>query len=71
MNTKQTQLRIESSLKERFRRACNAQNTTMTAEITRLMRQYSDDHDRVESNTSRHEESGGWMSRAYYRKLRK
>jgi hypothetical protein len=38
MNTKQTQLRIKSSVKDRFQEACRSRNSTMTSEIVRFMK---------------------------------
>ena len=40
MNTKQTQLRIESSVKDRFQEACRSRNSTMTSEIVRFMKYF-------------------------------
>ena len=42
MSTKQTQLRIESSVKDRFQQACRDRNSSMTAEVVRFMKHFID-----------------------------
>jgi hypothetical protein len=44
MITKQTQLRISEPLKDAFKGLCRRNQTTMTSEIVRLMREFVDEH---------------------------
>jgi len=40
MNTQQTQLRIDASIKKKFQKACRDRGSTMTAEIVRFMERF-------------------------------
>lgn len=83
MSTKQTQLRIESSVKEKFQSACRKRNSTMTAEVVRFMKHFIDQHYRDEKvireldvlDTQRRtgmirDSRGTWRSREEYNFLR-
>ena len=76
MSTKQTQLRIESSVKDRFQEACRIRNSSMTAEVVRFMKHFIDQNYRDEKvikqldvlDTQRRtgmvrDSRGTWMSR--------
>jgi len=83
MSTKQTQLRIESSVKDRFQQECRNRNSSMTAEVVRFMKHFIDQSYRDEKvikeldllDTQRRtgmirDSRGTWMSRDEYNLLR-
>jgi hypothetical protein len=83
MSTKQTQLRIESSVKDRFQQEFRNRNSSMTAEVVRFMKHFIDQSYRDEKvikeldllDTQRRtgmirDSRGTWMSRDEYNLLR-
>ena len=83
MSTKQTQLIIESSVKDRFQQEFRNRNSSMTAEVVRFMKHFIDQSYRDEKvikeldllDTQRRtgmirDSRGTWMSRDEYNLLR-
>jgi|AACY02.14.fsa_nt_gi hypothetical protein len=79
MSTKQTQLRVESLVKDKFQQACRNRNSSMTAEVVRFMKHFVDQNYKDEKiikeldvlDTQRRtgmirDSKGTWISRDEY-----